>query len=246
VTQSALSLIARLREAGATLEYLEGRGVRFEAVKTLPAALLAEARQHRDEISRELSAKASAAAASTASGSGIASAQGIDVDGLVHDPDPLVDQPTSHDERTQLLRSEIANWHPRWALTPPPSWWHEEVHRPAPGAVCSCCGGVRWWSRDGKGWCCQACHPKIGLAGAFLEFSSSDELRDRIVARDMKRAGLAGRSRQSQGRCLLSGKSPHAAGSAAPRSRDRGGQHCLSEDFNRHTAPPVIATRRPL
>jgi hypothetical protein len=41
----------------------------------------------------------------------------------------------------------------------PPSWWHQKPHNPAPGAVCSCCRGREWWSRDRLGWCCSGCKP---------------------------------------------------------------------------------------
>jgi hypothetical protein len=183
--QLALSLIARLRKAGAKLEYVEGCRVRFSAVEAIPATLLAEARQHREAISQELAAEAQAVSVSTASESGTTCAQGVDADALAHDAAPLVDRPVRYDKRLKLLHSEVADWHPRLALLPPPSWWHVDAHTPCPGATCSCCGGVRWWSRDGKGWCCQTCHPKIGLTGSFIEFNSEDELRDRIAADDL-------------------------------------------------------------
>ena len=54
----ALSVIARLREAGAMLECKDGRRVRFSARTPLPAALLAEAREHREAIAAALTADA--------------------------------------------------------------------------------------------------------------------------------------------------------------------------------------------
>ena len=54
----ALSIIARLREAGAMLECKDGRRVRFSAPTPLPAALLAEAREHREAIAAALTADA--------------------------------------------------------------------------------------------------------------------------------------------------------------------------------------------
>jgi hypothetical protein len=53
VTGAALAL-ARLREAGAQVFCVPDGRVRFEAAAPLPAALLAEARRHRDEIARLL------------------------------------------------------------------------------------------------------------------------------------------------------------------------------------------------
>ena len=47
----------------------------------------------------------------------------------------------------------------RAALQRPPSWFADAPHRPTAGAWCSCCRGQRWWSNDGRGWCCAACNP---------------------------------------------------------------------------------------
>jgi hypothetical protein len=58
VTAAALSIIARLREAGAALECKAGGRVRFSAPAPLPAALLAEAREHREAIAAALNADA--------------------------------------------------------------------------------------------------------------------------------------------------------------------------------------------
>ena len=54
----ALAIIARLREAGATLECSDGGRVRFSAPTPIPAALLAEARQHREAIAAALASNA--------------------------------------------------------------------------------------------------------------------------------------------------------------------------------------------
>jgi hypothetical protein len=54
VTAVAGSLIARLRQAGATLTCLPDGRVRFAAPAPLSAVLLAEAREHRDAIAVEL------------------------------------------------------------------------------------------------------------------------------------------------------------------------------------------------
>jgi hypothetical protein len=52
-----------------------------------------------------------------------------------------------------------ANGYARAALQRPPSWFAEAPQRPTAGAWCSCCRGQRWWSDDGRGWCCMTCHP---------------------------------------------------------------------------------------
>ena len=54
MTAEALSLIGRLRRAGATLTCFPDGRVRFGAPAPLPADLLAEARQHRDAIAHAL------------------------------------------------------------------------------------------------------------------------------------------------------------------------------------------------
>jgi hypothetical protein len=53
VSAAATAIIARLREAGATLECRDGGRVRFFAPAPLPAALLAEARKHREAIATQ-------------------------------------------------------------------------------------------------------------------------------------------------------------------------------------------------
>ena len=60
-----------------------------------------------------------------------------------------------------LAQDEITEAYLRASLQRPPSWWWAEAHRPTPGAVCACCGGQRWWSRDQLGWCCSVCHPFV-------------------------------------------------------------------------------------
>jgi len=66
-------------------------------------------------------------------------------------------------ERDKLGRDHAAylNGMMAAALKRPPSWWEAEPHRPPPGATCSCCRWRRWWSRDGRGWCCSTCHPPV-------------------------------------------------------------------------------------
>ena len=58
MTTAALSIIARLREAGATLECKDGGRVRFSASAPHPGALLAEARERREAIAAALTANA--------------------------------------------------------------------------------------------------------------------------------------------------------------------------------------------
>jgi hypothetical protein len=58
VTAAALSLVARLREAGATLSCLPDGRVRFSAAAPIDASLLAEARRHREAIACVLAGSA--------------------------------------------------------------------------------------------------------------------------------------------------------------------------------------------
>jgi hypothetical protein len=60
-----------------------------------------------------------------------------------------------------LAQDEITTAYLRASLQRQPSWWWAEAHRPTPGAICACCGGQRWWSRDQLGWCCSVCHPPV-------------------------------------------------------------------------------------
>jgi hypothetical protein len=54
-----------------------------------------------------------------------------------------------------------------------PSWWRADEHQPAADASCSCCFGVHWWTRDGRGWCCWTCHPPDHLpATAVMEVTT--------------------------------------------------------------------------
>jgi hypothetical protein len=58
VTAAALSLVARLRHAGATLSCLPDGRVRFSAATPIDALLLSEARRHRAAIARVLAGPA--------------------------------------------------------------------------------------------------------------------------------------------------------------------------------------------
>lgn len=165
MTAVALSIIARLREAGATLECSDGGRVRFSAPSPLPAALLAEARQHRETIAAALAAAASpprpdATPEAIAAWAERAAAHALD-DYEV--PEPLPDWSEAESERLQSLMRKVADGYLRAGLRRPSSWWRAEAHRPTPGATCTCCGGARWWSCDERGWCCAACHPPDGL-----------------------------------------------------------------------------------
>jgi hypothetical protein len=163
----ALSIIARLRQAGAILDCWDGERVRFSAPAPLPAALLAEARQHREVIAVALTADAMPTgpeAATEAVAAWIERAAGEALDGYVATPPPP-EWPEAERERLQSLSRQITSGYLRAALRRPPSWSRVEKHRPTPGATCSCCGGARWWSRDECGWRCATCHPSSG-AGA--------------------------------------------------------------------------------
>jgi hypothetical protein len=75
-------------------------------------------------------------------------------------PPPPPDWPAGRAPPTEYNR-QIEDGYRRAALRRPPSWWWAEAGRPTAGAICSCCGGQRWWSAlaDQRGWCCRTCHP---------------------------------------------------------------------------------------
>lgn len=153
MTTKAIAVIARLRQAGTILSVGE-RGVWFSSPEPLPKSLLAEARQHRDDICNALKAEtAPAQSAAPSNAAARTSSVALAVEPSLHWPRASNDpgQLTVHDSR-------IA-WHGVADLRHRPSWWRAEAHRPAPGATCSCCGGQHWWSRDERGWCCATCHP---------------------------------------------------------------------------------------
>jgi hypothetical protein len=192
---AALSIIARLRDAGATLQCSEDGRVRFSAAAPLPASLLAEARQHRKAIAAALAADAhdlprprdvvspwgfTAAerraalallrpqpAAPDEPAPLIERAGAEALDGY-ETSEPIHDGPEPESDRLDGLNRQIADGCYRAALQRPPSWWRAETHRPPPGATCSCCHGLRWWSRDRRGWCCWTCHPPDHSAGPAI------------------------------------------------------------------------------
>ena len=171
MTAAALSIIARLQEAGATLECKDGGRVRFSAPAPLPAALLAEARKHREAIAAALTVAAMQAGPDGAAESIAALAERAATEALdgYEAPPPIPDWPDDKRERLQSLNRQTADGYRHAALRRPPSWWHAELHRPTPGARCSCCDGVRWWSRDERGWCCATCHPPDHQATRMLQ-----------------------------------------------------------------------------
>jgi hypothetical protein len=182
VTAAAVSLVARLRQAGATLTHFSDGRVRFAAPAPLSADLLAEARSQRDAIAAALAAE-SAAPASSRAFSEAEREQGLVGVGNVGErlaatsPDAacafvaariekrIAEALDGYEPPTLELewpaQDEITAAYPRASLQRPPSWWRAEAHRPTPGAICACCGGQRWWSRDQLGWCCSVCHPFV-------------------------------------------------------------------------------------
>ena len=172
MTTAALSIIARLQEAGATLECKDGGRVRFSAPAPLPAALLAEARRHREAIAAALVSNTAPVANHTAPDTRAALVQHVAAEALngYEEPGLTADWQEQDREQLQSVSRAIAGGYLSAALQRPPSWWRAEAHRPTPGATCSCCHGQRWWSRDGCGWCCCTCHPPVHLAsGAVTE-----------------------------------------------------------------------------
>jgi hypothetical protein len=172
VSAAALSIITRLQEAGATLECRDGGRVRFSAPVPLPAALLAEARKHREAIAAALTTNTAPAANHTARDTLAALAEHPATEALDGNdaPEPVSGRPVAESKRLQSLNRKLVDGYRRAALRRPPSWWHAEAHRPNTGATCSCCEDVRWWSCDECGWCCSTCHPPDGLpASEFVE-----------------------------------------------------------------------------
>jgi hypothetical protein len=149
---TAAAVLARVHEAGGEAIIVAGR-LRLRARHPLPDTLVAEARQHKNELLALLTGPILAPATPEQVAEEVTDRIAIvEVDGGA---DParwrLVDR-TTHAALLRRLQDV--------ALQRPPSWWTTQPHRPAPGAWCSCCRGHRWWTRDGgRGWCCQVCHP---------------------------------------------------------------------------------------
>lgn len=171
MTAASLSIITRLREAGATLTRSDDGRVRFSSPTSIPADLLAEARQHREGIAAALAAAAlpprpDATPETIAAWAERAAAYALDG---YEAPEPPPDWSEAESERLQSLMRKMADGYLRAALRRPPSWWCAEAHRPTPGATCTFCGGARWWSRDRCGWYCATCHPSDGLTDTEFE-----------------------------------------------------------------------------
>lgn len=59
-------------------------------------------------------------------------------------------------------------------LQRPPSWHAPSPHTPPAGAWCGTCRGQRWWSEDGRGWCCATCDkPPPALPGQRARFKEA-------------------------------------------------------------------------
>jgi hypothetical protein len=149
VTAAARALIARLRQAGAMLTCREDGKVGFSAPVPLPAALLAEARKHREAIAAALTADAAEPPGTRDN----ANAWGFTP------AERTAALARLRPQRSEASDAALAAGYRRAALRRPPSWWRAEAHKPTPGATCSTCAGMRWWSRDECGWCCATCHP---------------------------------------------------------------------------------------
>lgn len=161
----ALAIIGRLREAGATLTYGDDDKVRFSAPTPIPAALLAEARSHRDAIAAALTTDI--LLAPDAGPEAIATwAERVAANALdgCETSEPVPDWPTGEADRLDALNRKIANGYLRAALQRPPSW-ADPAALPSHGCRCSCCKGQRWWcEREApKGWRCWACYPPSHL-----------------------------------------------------------------------------------
>jgi hypothetical protein len=175
VSAAALSIIARLQEAGATLECKDDGRVRFSAPVPLPAALLAEAREHREAIAAALETNTEPANHSVPDNPtalvGRVAAEALDG---CRAPEPAADWQEQDCARLQSVSRAIAGDYLRAALQRPPSW-ADPAAPPSRGCFCSCCKAQRWWREceAPKGWRCSDCHPPDHLpANAVMEVTT--------------------------------------------------------------------------
>lgn len=161
MSAAAMAIIAGLQEAGATLECKDDGRVRFSAPAPLPAALLAEARKHRESIAVAL-ATSTVLANQAAFDNSAALVSRIAVEALYEceAPKPAADRQERDRERLESVSRTIAGSYLRAALQRPPSW-ADPAALPSRGFFCSCCEGRRWWCEReaSKGWRCSTCHP---------------------------------------------------------------------------------------
>jgi hypothetical protein len=175
VSATALSIIGRLQEAGATLECKDDGRVRFSAPVPLPGALIAEAREHREAIAAALAIntvpKNRTIPDNPTALVGRVAAEALDG---CKAPEPAADWQEQDRERLQSVSRAITGGYLRAALQRPPSW-ADPAALPSRGFFCSCCQRQRWWrEREApKGWRCSICHPPDHLpADAVMELTT--------------------------------------------------------------------------
>jgi hypothetical protein len=172
VSAAALSIIARIHAAGATLQCKDDGRVRFSAPAPLPAALLAEARKHRESIAAALATN-TVLADQTAFDDPVALVPRIAAEALdgCKATTPAADWQEHGREQLQSVSRAIAGGYLRAAMQLAPSW-ADPAALPSCGSFCSCCQRQRWWrEREApKGWRCSVCHPPDQLpANAVTE-----------------------------------------------------------------------------
>ena len=175
MSAAALSIIARLHAAGATLECKDDGRVRFSAPVPLPAALLAEARKHRESIAAALATN-TVLADQTASDDPVALVPRIAAEALdgCKATTPAATWQEQDRKRLQSVSRAIAGGYLRATLQRQPSW-ADPTALPSRGCSCSCCQRRRWWREceAPKGWRCLACYPPDHLpADAVIEVTT--------------------------------------------------------------------------
>ena len=159
---SAAAVLARAEAAGVRLTLDAGR-VRMKSERPPPPDVVTELRQYRDDVAHLLALRAAGAeeaghdamrAANPAPPHAEASDNAGEAAALAAHyaapADPGAYQPTDPDPLRDGLLSA--------AMKRPPAW-ADNMAEPSRGAVCSCCGGRRWWG-DRLGWRCATCHPR--------------------------------------------------------------------------------------
>jgi len=160
---NAAAILASVRALGAEIALRDGTPWLLRG-ETLPAALVAAAREAKVAIIALLQAEAANDQADPIDN---AEAEAI----VAGDYAPPVGRAWTLEDHRRHKRhldglQQAADQRP-----PSCSGFH---NTPTPGAWCSMCRGHSWWSaRAGsRGWCCTRCHPHGAPAGVILEIST--------------------------------------------------------------------------
>ncbi len=138
-------MLARVQAAGLTL-IADGNRLRWRGPPPAPD-LLAELRAHKPEVLALL-------VVADEHEQPAASPEQAAAEAADRAADPAHRKPADAQHHAAQLAGML-----RASLQRPPSWCRPEPHTPPAGAWCGACRGQRWWSDDGRGWCCAACNP---------------------------------------------------------------------------------------